>query len=92
MTDLAKLADALAEKPDSDGHCREAAAILRAAAAVDVQGLMDLVKKYGHYRYASGFDYARKHSIDAQMGDSFAAEALAELETALRMALVKGEK
>ena len=53
MTDLNKLADALAlkgqswqELKDREEACREAAALLRAAAGVDVAGLMDVADRY----------------------------------------------
>ena len=37
QTEAQRLADALEEKPDSDGHCRQAAAELRRLDAVNAQ-------------------------------------------------------
>ena len=86
MTDLTKLADALAKvasnytasmyREDSE-HIREAARILRAAAAVDVEGLMAMVRRYGD---------------DNWMGNDDTNKLLSEIESALRMALAGREE
>jgi hypothetical protein len=67
-----KLADAL-ESYTGDGHgyqvddavLREAARILRAAAAVDVAGLMELAEAMANAAYASAVDYINGAGADA---------------------------
>jgi len=62
MTDLPKPADALEEIANSESNlrqgerdsCREAAALLRSAAAVDVAGLMAMILKFGELSKAHG--------------------------------------
>lgn len=93
MTDLAKLAEALEDKPDSDGHCREAAALFRAAAGADVQVLMrdaeNAVERYWDAAYAEGVDGAKHDtpSGEAQKAIQGVKDAHKALETALRLAL-----
>ena len=97
MTDLTKLADALAKvasnytasmyREDSE-HIREAARILRAAAGVDVAGLMELAEAMANAAYASAVDYINGAGADATKE----VEARAALESALRMALAGREE
>ena len=90
MTDLTKLADdlgAIANSWELAGfnptEIREAARILRAAAAVDVAGLMELAEAMANAAYASAVDYINGAGADATKE----VEARAALESALRMAL-----
>ena len=90
MTDLTKLADALElkgqswqELKDREEACREAARIIRAAASVDVAGLMELAEAMANAAYASAVDYINGAGADATKE----VEARATLESALRMAL-----
>ena len=95
MMDLTKLADALEEISNSESNlrqderdsCAEAARILRAAASVDVAGLMELAEAMANAAYASAVDYINGAGADATKE----VEARAALESALRMALAARE-
>lgn len=99
MTDLTKLADALeniAHMEYPSGHhdgnnLREAAALLRAAAAVDVKALITIVQDFGSARWAEGFDEKNKPHGESALHKKVALKKLAELESALRLALAARE-
>ena len=96
---LNNLADALEniahmEYP-SDHHDRknlaEAARILRSAAAVDVKALITIVQDFGSARWAEGFDEKNKPHGESALHKKVALKKLAELESALRLALAARE-
>ena len=96
MTDLTKLADDLSAKADflklrigfeDVSKMREAARILRAAAGVDVAGLMSLVRAIGTAAYEAG--QRDEQGIGADASKEVAAENA--LESALRIALAPKE-
>ena len=95
MTDLTKLADALeniAHMEYPSGHhdgnnLREAARILRAAAGVDVAGLMAMARAIADEAYDSGADDATGRGADTTKEVT----ADAALESALRLALAARE-
>jgi hypothetical protein len=94
MTDLTKLADALEEIANSESNlrqgerdsCREAAALLRSAAAVDVAGLMAMILKFGELSKAHGTAIGLYGGDFIEMGRAADSEKAA-LESALRLAL-----
>ena len=97
MTDqFNKLADAL-ESYTGDGHgyqvddavLREAAALLRAAAGVDVAGLMALAQDFGSARWAEGFDEKNKPHGQPARHKKEAVKQLTALESALRLLLAQ---
>ena len=98
MTDFNKLADALEniahmEYPSAhhDGNnLREAARILRAAAAVDVEGLMQVVKDATAAHYLLGLASGECQCTSKHHSDKDAADAA--LESALRVALAGREE
>lgn len=97
MTDqFNKLADAL-ESYTGDGHgyqvddavLREASALLRAAAGVDVAGLMALAQDFGSARWAEGFDEKNKPHGQPARHKKEAVKQLTALESALRLLLAQ---
>lgn len=97
MTDLTKLADALVEIANSESNlrqderdsCSEAARILRAAAVVDVAGLMALIKEATTAHYWLGLASGAHKCTPGHHANKAAADAA--LESALRMALATRE-
>ncbi len=98
MTDLPKPADALEEIANSESNlrqgerdsCREAAALLRSAAAVDVAGLMAMILKFGELSKAHGTAIGLYGGDFIEMGRAADSEKAA-LESALRLALAARE-
>jgi len=96
---LNNLADALEniahmEYPSAhhDGNnLREAARILRAAASVDVAGLMRRIDEHGARRWDTGCAESAFDKLGAKRYDNDAQEVRAALESALRMALAARE-
>lgn len=76
----------VSEKYDAES-IREAASILRAAASVDVAGLMELAEAISNAAYASAVDDVNGAGADSTKE----VEAEAALESALRMALAARE-
>ena len=97
MRDFNKLADALeniAHMEYPSGHhdgnnLIEAAALLRAAAGVDVAGLMALAQDFGSARWAEGFDEKNKPHGQPARHKKEAVKQLTALESALRLVLAQ---
>jgi len=70
QTEAQRLADALEEKPDSDGHCRQAAAELRRLEAVNAQ-LLKACETFSEWlrREEDGFDH-KTHDRETPEGEA----------------------
>ena len=93
MTDLTKLAEQLDAFNELSASLAisEAARILRSAAAVDVKALITIVQDFGSARWAEGFDEKNKPHGESALHKKVALKKLAELESALRLALAARE-